>query len=262
MLLCYLRSTLVDTDTASQLSDDNIFIGFVTRQTLLKLEREGDCSPSDSRKFLLGVRQFYVAAVAYINTRFPIGDEVLTHARFINFDKREECGFSDVEYFIERYHGFLCLSAGDSDEIFDEFVSYQLLKKEDIPKDVWDSAVEESESSSGKQSFVRMDVIWAYLSALKTGDGCDHRFALLSRVAKLVLVLPHSNAGEERVFSLVRLNKTPYRSSLNLEGTLSSILTVKLHNPEPCYQFEPSDKMLENSRKVTWEYNKEHSTNK
>lgn len=170
-----------EVNTTSQLSDDNIFIGFVTRQTLLKL---GDCSPSESRKF-------------HGSFMFLIGDEVLTHARF------ESCGFRDVEYFIERYHGLLRLSVSDSDQIFDEFVSYQLLRKEDIPKDVWDSAVEESES---RQSFVRMDVIWAVLSAMKTGDGCDHRFALLSRIAKLVLILPHSTSN---------------RSSLNLEGTLS-----------------------------------------
>ena len=61
---------------------------------------------------------------------------------------------------------------------------------------------------------------------MKTGDGCRDKFPLLSRFA-------------ECVFSLVRLNKTLYRSSLDLEGTLSSILTVKLHNPEPCYEFEP-----------------------
>ena len=50
----------VDTDTTNQLSDRNIFIKFLTRQTLLKLE-------SDSKKFLLGVRQFYVAPVDYIS---------------------------------------------------------------------------------------------------------------------------------------------------------------------------------------------------
>ena len=80
-----------------------------------------------------------------------------------------------------------------------------------------------------------MDVIWVFLSTKETGDGCKLKFSNLSKVAKLVLTLPHLNAGEERVFSLVRLNKTPYRSSLGLGGTLSSILTVKLHNQEPCY---------------------------
>ena len=78
------------------------------------------------------------------------------------------------------------------------------------------------------------DVIWAFLSTKKTGDGCKLKFSNLSKVAKLVLTLPHSNAGEEWVFRLVRLNKTPYRSSLGLDGTLSSILTVKLHNLEKC----------------------------
>ena len=51
------------------------------------------------------------------------------------------------------------------------------------------------------------------------------------------------------MFRLVRLNKTPYRSSLSLDDTLPSILTVKLHDLEPCYQFEPSNKMLKKSEK-------------
>ena len=107
---------------------------------------------------------------------------------------------------------------------------------------------------------------------MKTPDGCKLRFPNLSKVARLILVLPHSNAGEERVFlvlphsnageervfSLIRLYKTPYRSSLGLDGTLSSILTVKLHNPEPCYTFEPSKEMLKNSKKATWQYNQKH----
>ncbi|KAG7240529.1 hypothetical protein INR49_026813 [Caranx melampygus] len=52
------------------------------------------------------------------------------------------------------------------------------------------------------------------------------RFGRLSRIAKLVSVLPHSNADAERVFSLVGLNKTKTRNSLALEGTLSSIMTI------------------------------------
>ena len=76
-------------------------------------------------------------------------------------------------------------------------------------------------------------------------------FANLSAIAKLVLTSPHSSAGEERVFSVVRLNKTPYRSSLSLDNTLCSILTVKMHNLEPCYKFEPPKEMLEKSKKAT-----------
>ena len=58
------------------------------------------------------------------------------------------------------------------------------------------------------------------------------------------MTLPHSNAGEECVSSLVQLNKTSYCSSLGIDGTLSSILTVKMNDVEP---------LLEKSKKATWE---------
>lgn len=164
----------VSIDMDSQLSDCDIFIGFVTRQTLGKLENEGDCLPPASKKFFASV----------------------------------------------------------SDLVFDEFVEYQLLDHSDIQQSIWETASEKMEGSDGV--FLRMDALWGYLGSVKTGDGCNLKFKHLSRVAKLVLTLPHSSAAEERVFSLVRLNKTPYRSSLSLDGTLSSILTVKMHNPEPC----------------------------
>ena len=56
----------------------------------------------------------------------------------------------------------------------------------------------------------------------------ESRFPLLSTVARLVLVIPHSNAGEERVFSLINKNKTSSRPSLALDGTLSLIIQVKM----------------------------------
>ena len=48
----------------------------------------------------------------------------------------------------------------------------------------------------------RMDIIWNFLSDKKVPDGslCLKR---LSSISKLILVLPHSNAEEERLFSIV-----------------------------------------------------------
>ena len=42
----------------------------------------------------------------------------------------------------------------------------------------------------------------------KSLDGCRLQFENLAKVAEVVLVLPQSNASEERVISLIRLNKT------------------------------------------------------
>ena len=234
----------------------------MTRQKLQKLEREGDCSPNDTRKFFRGVRQFYEAAVEYIIAKFPLTDELLLHARFVDFENRESAEFKNVEYFMTRYIEVLAFDLKQVDKVYDEFVAYQMLEKSDIPESVWELANERSKDEDDEDDeghvHVRMDVIWAYLSRMRTDDNCHLKLPLLSKVAKLVLTLPHSNAGEERVFSLIRLNKTPYRSSLSLDGTLSSILTIKMHNPEPCFDFEPSEQMLEKSKKATWNYNKQH----
>ena len=59
-------------------------------------------------------------------------------------------------------------------------------------------------STSTDEVFVWVDVIWAFLSSMRTTDYCSLMFPGLSQVAKLILVLLHSNASEERVFSLIR----------------------------------------------------------
>ena len=94
-----------------------------------------------------------------------------------------------------------------------------------------------------------MDVIWGYLSTMKAADG-EFLFKRLFKVAKLILVLPHSNAGKERVFSMVRKNKTPFRSSLSMDGTLSSILTVKLADVD-AVQFKPTNELLKKAKRAS-----------
>ena len=87
---------------------------------------------------------------------------------------------------------------------------------------------------------------------MKTSDSYSLRFPRLSAIARLVLTLPHCNAGKDRVFSLIQLNKTSYLLCLDVDGTLSSILTVKMQDIEPCYDFEPSEEMLQKEKKATW----------
>ena len=90
---------------------------------------------------------------------------------------------------------------------------------------------------------------WTHYGHIKDGVSGLPSFSLLSKVAKLVLTLPHSNADEEHVFSLIRQNKTDFRNSLALDGTLSSILTVKMSCQEPCYKFEPTADVIKKSKK-------------
>lgn len=37
------------------------------------------------------------------NTTYPLNDELLCHASFLNFEKRTNVGFDSIEYFVTRY---------------------------------------------------------------------------------------------------------------------------------------------------------------
>ena len=83
----------------------------------------------------------------------------------------------------------------------------------------------------------------------------------LAEVAKLLLVLPHSNVDAERVFFVVGLNKTKTRNTLSLEGTLSSIMIIKMAQLEPkCYKWEPPKSVIKASSSATHRYNSEHKS--
>ena len=71
-----------------------------------------------------------------------------------------------------------------------------------------------------------------------------------------MLVLPHSNALEEIIFSMVKKNL--FRASMDF-NTLGSILTVKLANPNAA-KFKPDKTLLRSVKSATWEYNKKHSS--
>eukprot|EP00111_Clytia_hemisphaerica_P021641 TCONS_00063648-protein len=94
---------------------------------------------------------------------------------------------------------------------------------------------------------------------MKNPDGTD-RFAKLFEVAKLILVIPHSNAAEECIFSQVKKNKTAFRSSLNLDESLAGIITAKLVIADkniPKMDFD--DELLKLAKTATMKYNRAHS---
>ena len=93
--------------------------------------------------------------------------------------------------------------------------------------------------------------------------GGNYRYHSLFEVAKIVSITPHSNAVIERVYSLVTKNKPEGsgRNRLDIDGSLSSILAVKLDRPESsfkCYNYIPSEALTEKAKRATKEYNDPH----
>ena len=145
-------------------------------------------------------------------------------------------------------------SPHELEQLSEEFSLYQLMEDNKIPQNIWDTATVKEDDD---KCYYRLDILWHFLSTLKMPDS-SLCFGRLAKVAKLVLVIPHSNA-EERVFSMVRKNKTTFRSSLDPKGTLSSLLTIKLASTEPAHKFDPPKEMLKAAKSATTIYNQTHS---
>ena len=102
-----------------------------------------------------------------------------------------------------------------------------------------------------------MDIVWYHLSTLRAPDTTFY-FSQLSEITKLVLIMPHSNAQEECVLPMIQKNMAVFWPSLDIKGTLSSILTIKHANTEPANSLEPSKELLKKAKLAKWEY-KAHS---
>ena len=97
-----------------------------------------------------------------------------------------------------------------------EFLRYQMaaLKKDSI-------------------SLKRLDSQWSKLSKLKDNEG-EQLYGNLSNFICKLLVLPHSNVKCEHIFSVIKRNKTIFRSSMGI-STLQSILIAKSDINNACY---------------------------
>ena len=211
------------------------------------------------------VRSFYVEALNYSRSRLPLNDPVLKNAAYVNFAIRESADLSQLEYLIDRYSSLLPFNSdpGKMESLTDEFMSYQMLEESDVPADTWKKAgiyIEDSAVSS-KPNLYSMYVVWEYLSTRKNADSST-QFLHLSHIVQLVLTIPHSNAAEEHVFSMVRKIQTPLRPNLDPEETLGSIVTTKmaLIKDTPAYKFEPPKELLIAAKKATREYIRAHSS--
>ena len=160
-----------------------------------------------------------------------------------------EKSFSSVEYFVLKYPEIF--PGVHLDQLQEQFLNYQLLSEADIPKEA------KANIDLSEEHLYGVDVLWGFLRGVKKPGTNSFEFDLLFKVAEVVMMILHSNAGEERIFSLINKNKTPSRSSLKLDGTLSSLITVKTHIENPL-QWQPSKTLLEKAKKATRAYNDKH----
>ncbi|XP_034092754.1 uncharacterized protein LOC117560097 [Gymnodraco acuticeps] len=228
LLLHRERSSIFQLHGEVKCKGENLNVGFTTRATLNRLLEAGDITPQEVQLFQQAALAFLVRAVEYGINKLPLKEALLRHTRFVDVQQRTECGVEDALYFIDRFQELLPFHGPEEqDKVCEQFLEYQLMDIP-MPQDPTTFNVEE---------------FWGSMSSIKCKVTGLSQFGRLTKIAQLVLVLPHSNADAERVFSMVGLNKTKTMNSLALDGTLSSIMTVKMAGLEPnCFRWEPPDK--------------------
>jgi len=234
----------------NQVDDVDLGIGMITKKTAHDLFDEGDITAHQLKVFYKAVRAFYVRAVEYLLKWCPFTDDLLKHSTWINFEHRAERNFSSVEFFISLYPKLFVNM--NMEELHDQFISYQLLVTDDVIQ-----IVREMSGLQNEEDVHRIDDLWSYLGSIKVPGTNKQEFDLLVKVAQCVMTIPHSNASEERIFSLINKNKTPSRSSLQAENTLSSLLIIKTHIEDPL-KWNPTEQVIQKAKKATKTYNEHH----
>ena len=99
---------------------------------------------------------------------------------------------------------------------------------------------------------LKLDSLWSFIGEMKDHAENTLLFPRLWKVVRLILIIPRSNAEEERVFSIVWKNKTWFRPRLYPEETLASIVTVM--ESESVETFNILQEVLTAAKSATYKY--------
>ena len=202
-------------DTANQLCNDELGIGTAARLLLLENsdELEGTRREDD---FFFSIRHFYMECVRKMIIKFPFTDCTVSDLGMLNPHNRHHVSTASVTRLLKRF--YKQCSIDDMDTVLMELREYKSLPESQLPE------------------HKSLEDFWARMGVLPKPAGAIHekRFGHLANFCKLLLVLPHSTADPERLFSVIGKVDTSQRSLL-LASTVGDILSVKLNTDLECY---------------------------
>ena len=213
--------TMIDyLDRNNQVVDEDVGIGTSTRFLLCgELEDEVIGTVIEDR-FFSSVRSFYEVSVTKMLAKFPFPDDTLKELAF-SYPRNHAMSFSTTGI-VNLATRFTSFSADDIDCLLMEFRDYHVAPDHQLP------AFVPSDDAA-------MDHFWAAMGELRViNDLTRRRFGSLSKLAKILLVLSHSNVDPERLFSMVRKIETEHRRCLD-PMTVCDLLSTKINNDNACY---------------------------
>ena len=217
----------------NQKLDDELILGQSVREFLAS----GQLSSIEVAEFFTSVRNYYVTVCNYVIQTFPLKDEVLLNACMADPSRRLSTKFSSVAYFVKRFH----YMEDKMDALEEEFGQFQVDPLESLVLDQ------------------RVDTVWMEISGIKDKTTGKEKYLYLSKIMVMILSLAHSNAEDERLFSLVRKNATDFRPNLSTQ-TLSDFLTQKMYSQAKkvvCHKMTLDDQLLVKCKQAARTYNRQ-----
>ena len=76
---------------------------------------------------------YFQESLSYIQKTFPISGDMICNSVCIDFNKRSEVSWDNVEFFVDKYKSVTSVNDIDCDKLYDEFIDYQTLSNNEIP---------------------------------------------------------------------------------------------------------------------------------
>ena len=130
-VLVRTKATDVDlNDEEMFMEHQNVYLGGNTKHTLNKLLNEGDITEAKYNKFFYAAHCYFKSSLAYILKKFPLREELIQNAVWINVPQRIEAEWQNREFFYDRFDTIFHEIPVDA--LFEEFCDYQFLTDSDI----------------------------------------------------------------------------------------------------------------------------------
>lgn len=191
------ESAIIEIDVKKKtnlLPDSEVDVGFKCKKVVNSLSDE------NKKKFYKSVLQYLQEAVVYLQKKCNINSEVMIHATVADPSQKSSSISTSISFFAERFPSLLPANKDQDsgmDNLLREFRHWQA---SDIYLDI-----------QGKEN---ADEYWFRIGKVENQCG-DRRFSALSRFMLGIMSIFHSNAGAERLFSIVRRNRTDFRHSMS-----------------------------------------------
>lgn len=214
-------------DPKIQQSSSEMFIGEKTQQKMDKLGNKAKL------EVIATIKTFYTTAVAYVFKQFPLDNDLLINAEVADVDNRENVTWENVKFFASRLP-----TNGGTDNLHASFTHYKTFplpvevsvkdSKQQPPSRLIPVQTNQQGDTSQHSNppSVRSDFVWHKLRLWRDFDG-TYPYEDIACVMLGILSIPQSNAESERMFSIVRKNRTETRASMGIP-TLESILVNKM----------------------------------